>query len=134
MCLVRETHDGQLFLARTMPDAAARPSPRPTNFVVKKGSKILAFVSSSIPWPVSCTSKQIYFPGRISFGSEGVLHVVFVDLLHARGDHDRTTLLLADGFCAVDNQVHHQLLNLAGAGWWLGFGISRGRQPNARVL
>ena len=36
------------------------------------------------------------------FGSKVVLEVV-VDLLHSRGDHDRATLLFADGFCAVDN-------------------------------
>ena len=41
--------------ARTMPSTAASPSPRPVNFVVKKGSKIFSRVSSSMPQPVSVT-------------------------------------------------------------------------------
>ena len=44
---------------RTMPITAASPSPRPVNFVVKKGSKILARVVSSIPDPLSRTSRQL---------------------------------------------------------------------------
>src|ERR1035441_1330128 len=54
---------------RTMPATAASPSPRPVNFVEKKGSKILALVASSMPQPVSRTSRQIYGPGGSSAAS-----------------------------------------------------------------
>jgi hypothetical protein len=40
---------------RTMPCTAASPSPRPVNFVVKNGSKILSLVAASMPDPVSTT-------------------------------------------------------------------------------
>ena len=40
-------------LLLTMPWTAARPRPRPVNLVVKKGSKIRALVSSSMPEPLS---------------------------------------------------------------------------------
>ena len=43
---------------RTMPSTAASPRPRPANFVVKKGSKIRAWVSASMPHPVSATSRK----------------------------------------------------------------------------
>ena len=33
------------------------------NFVEKKGSKIRALVASSMPQPVSWTSRKTYFPG-----------------------------------------------------------------------
>src|ERR1035438_635647 len=45
-----------------MPATAASPNPRPVNLVEKKGSKILALVASSMPEPVSRTSRQTYFP------------------------------------------------------------------------
>src|SRR5689334_13898919 len=35
----------------TIPSTADNPKPRPVNFVVKNGSKILAIVSSSMPHP-----------------------------------------------------------------------------------
>ena len=54
---------------RRMPATAASPSPRPVNLVEKKGSKILALVASSMPQPVSRTSRQTYFPGRSSAAS-----------------------------------------------------------------
>src|ERR1035438_9597584 len=44
-----------------MPATAASPNPRPVNLVEKKGSKILALVASSMPEPVSRTSRQTYF-------------------------------------------------------------------------
>ena len=43
---------------RTMPCTAASPSPRPVNFVVKNGSKILSLVAASMPEPVSATSRS----------------------------------------------------------------------------
>ena len=42
---------------RTIPSTAAMPSPRPVNFVVKNGSNIRFCVCSSIPQPLSATSK-----------------------------------------------------------------------------
>ena len=48
--------------ARMMPSTAERPRPRPVNFVVKKGSKILAFTSSDMPQPVSLTSRTTKVP------------------------------------------------------------------------
>ena len=42
---------------RTIPSTAARPSPRPANFVEKNGSNILCTVSGSMPHPVSETSR-----------------------------------------------------------------------------
>ncbi len=44
-------------LLRTIPFTAANPNPRPVNLVEKKGSNILPLVSSSIPRPVSLTSR-----------------------------------------------------------------------------
>ena len=43
---------------RTMPSVAESPSPRPRNFVVKKGSNMQACVASSIPAPVSATASS----------------------------------------------------------------------------
>ena len=43
-------------LVRTIPATAASPSPRPVNFVEKKGSKTFDAVSAVMPHPVSVTS------------------------------------------------------------------------------
>ena len=43
---------------RTMPRTADSPSPRPVNFVEKNGSKMRSSVASSIPHPVSVTSRH----------------------------------------------------------------------------
>ena len=43
---------------RMIPCTAASPMPRPVNLVVKNGSKILAWISSVMPQPVSLTSKR----------------------------------------------------------------------------
>ncbi len=48
---------------RTMPSTAARPRPRPVNFVVKKGSKTRSRVAASMPSPSSRTSSETYLPG-----------------------------------------------------------------------
>ena len=50
----------------TMPWTADSPNPRPVNFVVKKGSNILARVCPSMPQPVSETCKQTQGPSGIS--------------------------------------------------------------------
>jgi hypothetical protein len=42
--------------------ARPNPVPLPISFVVKNGSKILFFVFSSIPMPVSVTEILMYFP------------------------------------------------------------------------
>jgi hypothetical protein len=44
--------------------ASPRPVPRPSPFVVKKGSKILASTALVIPAPVSVTASMTYDPGR----------------------------------------------------------------------
>ncbi len=53
-----------------MPRTAARPSPRPSARVVKKGSKILASVASDMPMPVSVTSTNTKSPGATSARSQ----------------------------------------------------------------
>ena len=52
----------------TMPKTIERPSPvpLPISFVVKNGSKMRAWVSWSIPQPVSVTASMTYGPGLTS--------------------------------------------------------------------
>src|SRR5580704_87661 len=74
-------------LCFTIPYTVERPSPVPfpSSLVVKNGSKILDFVCSSIPCPVSATTISTYFPAitggcaRAYFSSSTTFCVVTVN-------------------------------------------------------
>ena len=96
-----------------MPSAAASPSPRPVNLVVKNGSKILAFVSSAMPQPVLCRAN---LDERVTSwderrGTDEVSGMHRVHVLHSRR-HENGATVVSHGFRSVDHEVHDQLLNL----------------------
>ena len=97
---------------RAMPWTTARPSPRPVNFVVKKGSKILSITSAVIPHPESATSRKTAGPSGSSAPRGGRAAA-------GRIDPVRTVTVpppSADGLGGVRDQVHDDLAELRGVG------------------
>ena len=97
--------------ARTMPATEASPKPRPAGLVVKKGSKMRALVGSSMPHPVSRTSRRTCAPGRSPARPIPPRWPAHRDPSPWCGSKSARAQF-ADGLRGVDHQVHDHLLHL----------------------
>src|ERR1700680_4889933 len=96
-----------------MPCTAESPSPRPIFLVVKKGSKILAWVASFISEPLSLNLPDDVLSWLQLAGCKIGLDVVVIHILLFRSQQDGADVL-SNRLAGVDDQVHHDLLNLRG--------------------
>ncbi len=81
--------------------------------MVKKGSKILALVFSSIPQPSSRTSYKINVcPWRQHAAGECRPDLIRIQVLCSNPDKHAAGAILSNGFTAIDDQMHDELLDL----------------------